>query len=175
MLHVTLIDPHPTTPTYLLTCAHTFHRTVIDPTNITLVEKALGENKPDLILLTAATELTIANAEILHHRTGASILGAENLRETNLPVARYLSDGEVVGMGPLAQTILLPQGNILCYALGTEGVIFTGPLFATGVAASKANRKAMATLQALPEETTACGGGAHNLPLAGLLTAVQAS
>lgn len=175
MLHVTMLEPHPQTPTYLLTCAHTFHRTVLDPVSPTIVQKALGNEKLDLILLTTATELTLASAEILHHRTGAPILAAESLKETALPVARYLSDGEIVGIGPLAQTILLPQGNILCFALGTEEVIFTGPLFATGLAAHKANRKAMATLSLLPEDTHVCGGGAHNLPLTGLLSAATAS
>lgn len=175
MLHVTLITPHPQTPTYLLTCGHTWHRTVLDPTHPAMVQDALGDNKPDLILLTTPTELTLASAEILHHRTGAPILAHESLKETALPIARGLTHGEIVGLGPLAQTIYFPEGNILCYALGSESVIFTGPLFATGVARHKANKGALTTLTALPEDTTACGGGAHNLPLPGLLTATNAS
>lgn len=175
MLDVIMLEPHPQTPTYLLTCAHTFHRTLIDPVALQPCLAGLGENKLDLILLTAVTEPILATAQLLHQRTGAPILAAENFRETALPVARYLGDGEVVGLGPLAQTILLPEGNIMCYALGSEGVIFTGPLFATGLANHKHNRKAMATLSALPEDTTACGGGAHNLPLPGLLKASAAS
>ncbi|MBI1309058.1 MAG: hypothetical protein GC129_04295 [Proteobacteria bacterium] len=175
MLHVTMLEPHPQTPTYLLTCAHTYHRTVLDPTNPDTVEKSMGKDKLDLILLTTATELTLASAEILHHRTGAPILAGENFKETALPVARYLTDGEIVGLGPLAQTVFIPHGDIMCYALGTEEVIFTGPLFATGLADHKANKKALATLAALPEGMSVCGGGAHNLPLAGLLTAAHAS
>ncbi|NBX86514.1 MAG: hypothetical protein EBQ80_04695 [Proteobacteria bacterium] len=175
MLHVTMVDPHPQTPCYLLTCAHTWHRTIVDPTSPKLVQAALAENKLDLILITAMNEATLASAEILHHRTSAPILGGEYLKETALPVARYLEDGAVVGLGPLAQTILLPHGNILCYAMGSEGVVFTGPLFATGLTHHKTNKKALLKLQNLPEETMACGGGAHNLPLVGLLTATRAS
>lgn len=175
MLHVTLVEPHPQTPGYLLTCAHTYHRTMLDPVNLNATMTALGDNKLDLILLTNISEELLATAEILHHRTGAPILGGHAFQQTNLPVARYLGDGEIVGMGPLGQTILLPEGEILCYALGSENVIFTGPLFATGLAGHKGNKKAMVTLQALPEETMACGGGAHNLPLLGLLQASHAS
>lgn len=175
MLHVTLLEPHPHTPTYLLTCGHTWHRTVVDPVNPATVQTALGLDKLDLILLTGISELTLAGAEILHHRTGAPVLAGDALRETALPVARYLADGDIVGLGPLAQTVLFPNGNVLCYALGSEGVIFTGPLFATGLASHKANRAALATLKMLPEETTACGGGTHNLELKSLLTASQAS
>jgi hypothetical protein len=175
MLHVALVEPHPQTPTYLLTCATTWQRTVIDPLHPHTVLEALGTDKLDLILLTCMTELTLAGAEMLHHRTGAPILAAENVQQTALPVARLLRAGEVVGLGPLAQTIWLPEGEVMCYALGSEGVIFTGPLFATGVMAKKANKSALAMLKLLPEDTVACGGGAHNLPLAGLLTATAAS
>lgn len=175
MLHVTLVEPHPHTPTYLLTCGHTWHRTVIDPVNPAAVQTALHGEKLDLILLTGINELTLASAEILHHRTGAPVLAGDALRETALPVARYLADGDIVGIGPLAQTVLFPDGNVLCYALGSEGVIFTGPLFATGLISHKANKGALAALKMLPEETHACGGGTHNLELKGLLTAGLAS
>ncbi len=175
MLHVTMLDFHPQTPTYLLVCAHTWHRTVLDPVNPRLVKERLGADKLDLILLTTATEQTLAAAEWLHHHTGAPILAGETLRETGLPVARYLENGTIVGLGPLAQTITLPEGGITCYAMGAENVVFTGPLFATGVARHKANTAAMAALALLPEETHVCGGGAHNLPLKELLVAVSAS
>jgi hypothetical protein len=175
MMHVTLVNPHPHTPTYLLTCGHTYHRTVIDPTHPMQVKDILGDSTLDLILLTSATELTLSSAEILHHRTGAPILAAESFRETALPIARYLTDGEVVGLGPLAQTIHIPDGDILCYAVGMEGVIFTGPLFASGLADHKANKAAIAKLKILPEDTIVCGGGADQLPLGPLLTATHAS
>lgn len=175
MLHVIMVEPHPQTPTYLLTCAHTAHRTIIDPVSLTSCNASLKDLKLDLILLTTITEAILATAAKLRETTGAPILAGENFRETNLPIARYLEDGAIVGLGPLAQTILIPHGQITCYALGTENVIFTGPLFATGVAEHKANRKAMATLAALPEDTGVCGGGAHNLPLKGLLEASHAS
>lgn len=175
MLNITQIEPHSHTPSYLLTCVHTWHRTVIDPLNAGTVQKALGENKLDLILLTTATEGTLLGAETLHQRTGAPVLAAENLRETSLPVARYLEDGTIVGLGPLAQTVLIPDGNILCYALGSENIIFTGPLFATGLAEHKANKKAIMALSSLPDYTLACGGGAHFLKLHELLTAAHAS
>ena len=170
-----MLDLHPQTPTYLLVCAHTYHRTVIDPVGVQAVQKGLGKDKLDLILLTTATEHTLAAAELLHQRTGAPILAGENLRETRLPVARFLGNGEIVGVGPLAQTLLFPEGGITAYAFGAEEVVFTGPLFATGVARQKANSGAMAALAALPEETKACGGGAHNLPLKELLQASRAS
>ncbi|MCA3244557.1 MAG: hypothetical protein INF43_04550 [Alphaproteobacteria bacterium] len=175
MLHVAMVEPHPQTPTYLLVCAHTYHRTVLDPVNVAATQHALGEDKLDLILLTTPTEYTLAAAELLQARTGAPILAGENLRETRLPVARYLGNGEIVGVGPLAQTLWLPEGGITAYAFGSEGVVFTGPLFATGVARHKANAKAIGTLANLPDETQVCGGGAHNLPLRGLLEAAYAS
>jgi glyoxylase-like metal-dependent hydrolase (beta-lactamase superfamily II) len=175
MLNVTLITPHPQTPTYLAECAHTFHRTIIDPVAAADVEKILGTNKPDLILLTSATEQTVSGAGILAERTGAPILASAALLATALPIARTLESGEIVGMGPLAQTVWIPDGDIMCYALGSENIIFTGPLFATGVLAHKPNKGVLITLQNLPEDTTACGGGAHNLPLAPLLSASQAS
>lgn len=171
MMHVTLISPHAETPTYLLTCAHTFHRTVLDPIHPAMVTDALGSHKPDLILLTCATELTLAAAEILHHRTGAPILASNTLNEMALPVARYLSDGEVVGLGPLAQTIYIPEGDILCYALGAEGLLFTGPLFANGAAKLKPNKNAMARLGTLPSDTTVHGGTTQGMPLGPLLAA----
>jgi hypothetical protein len=174
MLHVTMLDLHPQTPTYLLVCASTFQRAVLDPTNVPTTLHGLGADKLDLILLTTATEHTLAAAELLHARTGAPILAGENLRETRLPVARYVVGGEVVGIGPLAQALWLPEGGITAYAFGVEEVVFTGPLFATGVGRHKANAGAMATLANLPEETRACGGGAHNLLLKELLTAAKA-
>lgn len=173
MMHVTLISPHAETPTYLLTCAHTFHRTVLDPIHPAMVMDALGTHKPDLILLTCATELTLAAAEILHHRTGAPILASNTLNEMAIPVARYLTDGEVVGLGPLAQTIYIPEGpnntSILCYALGAEGLLFTGPLFANGAAKLKANKNAMARLGTLPSDTATHGGCTEGMPLGPLL------
>lgn len=169
MLHTTLISAHPETPTYLLTCTHTLHRTIIDPIHPVAAQDALGAQPLDLILLTTATELTLAAAEILHHRTGAPILASNTLNETALPVARYLTDGEVVGLGPLAQTIYIPEGEIMCYALGAEGLIFTGPLFASKAAKHKANRLAMAKLGILPTDTTTHGGSANGLPLGPLL------
>lgn len=169
MMHVTLVSPHAETPTYLLTCTHTLQRTVIDPIHPAMVIDALGSHKPDLILLTTATELTLAAAEILHHRTGAPILASNTLNETALPVARYLTDGEVVGLGPLAQTIYIPEGDILCYALGAEGLLFTGPLLSSGVATHKANRSAIAKLGILPSDTTTHGGAAPGQPLGPLL------
>ncbi len=175
MLHVQMVEPHPQTPTYLLVCALTAHRTVLDPINLPATLHALAGEKLDLILLTAPTEYTLANAELLHARTGAPILAGENLRETRLPVARYLGNGEIVGVGPLAQTLFLPEGGITAYAFGSESVVFTGPLFATGVARHKANSKAIAALANLPEDTQVCGGGAHNLALRGLLEAAYAS
>jgi 1,6-anhydro-N-acetylmuramate kinase len=42
------------------------------------------------------------------------------------------------------------------------------------VARHKANTMAMAALAALPEDTMACGGGAHNLQLKQMLTAARA-
>ncbi|RYG60693.1 MAG: hypothetical protein EON60_06265 [Alphaproteobacteria bacterium] len=169
MLHTTLISAHPETPTYLLTCTHTLQRTVIDPIHPTAVQDSLGSQHLDLILLTTATELTLAAAEILHHRTGAPILSSNTLNGTALPVARYLTDGEVVGLGPLAQTIYIPEGDIMCYALGSEGLLFGGPLFATGVTKHKANRTAIAKLGILPTDTTVHGGGTSGLPLGPLL------
>ncbi len=169
MLHTTLISAHPSTPTYLLTCTPTLHRTVIDPIHPATVLDALGTQPLDLILLTTATELTFAAAEILHHRTGAPILASNTLNETALPVARYLTDGEVVGLGPLAQTIYIPEGDIMCYALGSEGLLFTGPLFAGKSAGHKANRLAMAKLAILPDDTSVHGGAANGLPLGPLL------
>jgi len=175
MLHITLLAPHGQTPTYLLSCGHTWHRTVLDPTHPAPVQEALGNHKLDLILLTAATEHTLSSAEILHHRTGAPILASYALQGTALPVARYLEDGEVVGLGPLAQTILIAEGEVLCYALGSEGALFTGPLFASGLLEHKANRGALAKLKALPEHTMVYGGGAIEQPLGLLLTAAHAS
>lgn len=169
MMHATLVSPHPETPTYLLTCAHTLQRTVLDPIHPAMVMDALGSHKPDLILLTCATELTLAAAEILHHRTGAPILASNTLNETALPIARYLTDGDVVGLGPLAQTIYIPEGDIVCYALGAEGLLFTGPLFATGFARHKANKSAIAKLGILPSDTTVHGGTTQGLPLGPLL------
>ncbi|RYG60596.1 MAG: hypothetical protein EON60_06570 [Alphaproteobacteria bacterium] len=169
MLHTTLISPHPETPTFLLTCTHTLQRTVIDPIHPAAVQDALGSQHLDLILLTAATELTLAAAEILHHRTGAPVLASNTLNETALPVARYLTDGEVVGLGPLAQTIYIPEGDIMCYALGSEGLLFTGPLFAGGATKHKANRTAIAKLGILPPDTTTHGGSTQGLPLGPLL------
>jgi hypothetical protein len=173
MLHTTLISPHDETPTYLLTCTHTLQRTVIDPIHPAAVQDALGSHTLDLILLTAATELTLAAAEILHHRMGAPILSSNTLNETALPVARYLTDGEVVGLGPLAQTIFVPHSDdetgILCYALGAEGILFTGPLFSNGAAKHKANRNAMAKLGILPSDTTVYGGHTAGQPLGPLL------
>ena len=175
MLHITLLTPHAETPTYLLTCGHTWHRTVVDPTHPATVQDALGNNKPDLILLTAATELTLSSAEILHHRTGAPILAGATLHDTALPIARYLEDGDIVGLGPLAQTIHIPEGDIMCYALGSEGAILTGPLFASGLAEHKANRKAIEKLKTLPDHTMVYGGGAIEQPLITLLHAAHAS
>lgn len=170
MMHVTLVSPHEHTPTYLLTCAHTLQRTVLDPIHPAMVMDALGTNKPDLILLTTATELTLAAAEILHHRTGAPILAGNTLNETALPVARYLTDGDIVGLGPLAQTIYIPEGDILCYAMGAEGLLFTGPLFANPKAlTNKLNKPALAKLATLPTDTTTHGGSAQGLPLGPLL------
>ncbi len=173
MMHVTLISPHAETPTYLLTCAHTFQRTVLDPIHPAMVTDALGSHKPDLILLTTATELTLAAAEILHHRTGAPILASNTLNQTALPVARYLSDGEVVGLGPLAQTIYIPEGpngsDIVCFALGAEGLLFTGPLFTGNTLKLKANKNAIARLGTLPSDTTVHGGHAQGQPLGPLL------
>jgi hypothetical protein len=169
MLHTTLITQHEQTPSYLITCTHTLHRTVIDPIHPASVQDALGTQPLDLILLTSATELTLAAAEILHHRTGAPILASNTLNQTALPVARYLSDGEIVGIGPLAQTIYIPEGDILCYALGSEGIIFTGSLFANGAAKHKANRNAIAKLGILPSDTTTHGGNTGGLPLGPLL------
>lgn len=174
MLHVSMLEHHPQTPSYLLVCAQTFYRTVIDPTNIPAILHGLGADKLDLILLTAITEQTLAAAELLHSRTGAPILAGENFRDIRLPVARYLQNGEIVGVGPLAQTLWVPEGGIMAYAFGAEEVVFTGPLFATGVARHKANHMAMAALEALPEDTMVCGGGAHNLKLKELLTSSRA-
>lgn len=174
MLHVSMLEHHPQTPTYLLVCAQTFHRTVIDPTSIPAVMHGLGKDKLDLILLTSLTEQTLASAELLHSRTGAAILAPESFKDVRLPVARYLQNGDIVGVGPLAQTLWLPEGGIMAYAFGAEEVVFTGPLFATGVARHKANASAMAALGALPEDTRVCGGGAHNLPLGDLLQAARA-
>jgi hypothetical protein len=171
MLHTTLISPHAETPTYLLTCTHTLQRTVLDPIHPAMVTDALGSHALDLILLTSATELTLAAAEILHHRTGAPILASNTLNETALPIARYLTDGEVVGLGPLAQTIYIPEGDIMCYALGAEGLLFTGPLFANGAAKHKLNKLAMAKLGILPQDTTTHGGNAQGQPLGPLLAA----
>ncbi|PZP39200.1 MAG: hypothetical protein DI585_04885 [Pseudomonas fluorescens] len=169
MLHVTLVSPHAETPTYLLTCAHTLQRTVIDPIHPAMVMDALGNHQPDLILLTTATELTLAAAEILHHRTGGAILASNTLNGMSLPVARYLTDGEIVGMGPLAQTVYVPEGDVMCYALGSEGLLFTGPLFANGMAKHKANRSAIAKLGIVPSDTTVHGGSTQGLPLGPLL------
>jgi hypothetical protein len=175
MLHVTMVEPHPQTPTYLLVCAHTFQRAVIDPVNVPITQHVLGQDKLDLILLTTPTEFTLAAAELLHARTSAPILAGKNMQEIRLPVARYLADGETVGLGALAQTLWLPEGGITAYAFGSEGVVFTGPLFATGVARHKANAKAIGVLANLSDDTRVCGGGAHNLPLRGLLEAAYAS
>lgn len=176
MLHTTLVSPHDETPTYLLTCTHTLQRTIVDPIHPAMVTDALGSHQLDLILLTAATELTLAAAEILHHRTGAPILASNTLNETALPVARYLTDGEVVGLGPLAQTIFIPHGmqgmeesGILCFALGSEGILFTGPLFTNGTAKHKANRNAMTKLGILPNDTSVYGGTTSGNPLGPLL------
>ncbi len=169
MLHTTLISAHPETPTYLLTCTHTLQRTLVDPIHPASVHDARGNPHLDLILLTSATELTLAAAEILHHRLGAPILASNTLNETALPVARYLTDGEVVGLGPLAQTIYIPEGDILCYALGAEGLLFCGPLFASGAVSHKANRNAVAKLGILPTDTTTHGGSTQGLPLGPLL------
>ncbi len=175
MLHVSMLDLHPQTPSYLLVCPQTYHRTVLDPIGVAAPLQALGNDPLDLILLTTPTEYTLAAAELLHARTGAPILAGENLRETRLPVARYLGPGEIVGLGPLAQTLWLPEGGITAYALGMDEVVFTGPLFATGVARHRANATALAALESLPAETAVLGGGAHNLPLGELLRAVGAS
>jgi ubiquinol-cytochrome c reductase iron-sulfur subunit len=40
-------------------------------------------------------------------------LAAENFKDVRLPVARYLQNGEIVGVGPLAQTLWLPEGGIM--------------------------------------------------------------
>lgn len=169
MLHVTLLSPHEETPTYLLTCSHTFQRTVIDPIHPAMVTDALGSHKPDLILLTAATELTMAASEILHHRTGAPLLASNTLNETALPIARYLTDGDVVGLGPLAQTIFMPEEQILCFALGAEGLLFTGSLFTGQPGKHKTNKSALGRLRILPTDTTTYGGSTSGLPLGPLL------
>lgn len=174
MLHVTRLSPHEHTPTYMLTCGHTLQRTVVDPIHPMAVLDALGSHPLDLILLTAATPLTTEAADTLHHRTGAAILACNTLSGTKLPVARYLTDGEIVGLGPLAQTVFVPEGEILCYALGSEGILFTGPLFAeadnSNLASHKINRLAIAKLSILPSDTTVYGGGTNGgQPLGPLL------
>lgn len=170
MLHVTRLSPHATTPTYMLTCGHTLQRTVVDPIHPAAVLDALGTYPLDLILLTTHTPLVAEAAELLHHRTGSPILASNTLGGSKLPIARYLTDGEVVGLGPLAQTVYVPEGDIMCYALGSEGLLFTGPLFANGLAGHKANKLAMAKLGILPSDTTVHGGGTNGgQPLGPLL------
>ena len=173
MLHVTRLSPHEHTPTYMLTCGHTLQRTVVDPIHPMAVLDALGSHPLDLILLTTATALTTEAAEILHHRTGGPILASNTLSGGKLPVARYLTDGEVVGLGPLAQTVYVPEGDVMCYALGSEGILFTGPLFAeannSNLATHKANRLAIAKLGILPSDTTVHGGGTQGQLLGPLL------
>jgi pyruvate/2-oxoglutarate dehydrogenase complex dihydrolipoamide dehydrogenase (E3) component len=62
----------------------------------------------------------------------------------------------------------------MAYALGSEQVLLTGPLFATGSLSHKDNRSALNTLKALPEDMAVFGGGAHDRPLIELLRAGQA-
>jgi hypothetical protein len=174
MLHLTLITPHPQSPTYLLACGHTWHRTVLDPVAPTDVMSVMAGQTIDLIMLTTLNEYTLASAEWLHRHASAPILAPESFKETALPVARYLGDGEVVGLGPLAQTLWLPHGQIMAYALGSEQVLLTGPLFATGSLSHKDNRSALNTLKALPEDMAVFGGGTHDRPLNELLRAGQA-
>ncbi len=174
MLHVTCLSPHALTPTYLLTCSHTLQHTVIDPIHPMAVRDALGSQPLDLILLTSESPLITEAAEALHHRMSAPILASNTLNTRKLPIARYLTDGEVVGLGPLAQTVYVPQGDsssdIMCYALGSEGLLFTGPLFAGGTAGHKANKLAIAKLRILPTDTTVHGGNTHGgQPLGPLL------
>ena len=170
MLHVTCLSPHAHTPTYLLTCSHTLQRTVLDPIHPMAVLDALGSQPLDLILLTNASALVVEAAEVLHHRTSAAILASNTLNTRKLPIARYLTDGEVVGLGPLAQTVYVPEGDLMCYALGSEGLLFTGPLFAEGLASHKANKLGMAKLGILPTDTTVHGGGTNGgQPLGPLL------
>jgi hypothetical protein len=175
MLHVTMLDLHPHTPTYLVVCAASWHRTVVDPLNPKSVLASLGTDKLDLIFLTAATEDTLAAAELLHQRTGAPILASESLRGTSLPVARYVSHGEQVGIGPIGTVVATAAGEIVCLAFAEEGLLLSGPLFATGVLGQPAQAPTLAALQRLPAEVQACGGGAYNVPLAGVLSAVGAA
>lgn len=175
MLHISLVSDHPQTPTYLLVCGHTCHRTVVDPVAPADVEKILGKDPLDLILLTTATELTLASAEVLSHSTGAPILAAAALQDTALPLARALHDGDIVGLGPLAQTIWVPSAHTLCYALGAENALFVGSLFATGPLIQKGHKTLLKMLSALPDEMRVYGGKVHERPLADLLNETLAT
>ena len=174
MLHLTLITPHALSPTYLLTCGHTWQRTVIDPVAPAEVAAALTGQALDLILLTTLNEFTLASAEWLHRHAGAPILAPAHFQQTALPVARYLNDGEIVGLGPLAQTLWVPHGQTMLYALGSENLLFAGPLWATGSLAHKENKPVRTTLAALPDDMAVFGGGAHDQPLRDLLKASNA-
>ncbi len=178
-LHVTLVTPDSATPGYLVTCARTLHRTVIDPTHPADVLAALGEQPLDLILLTTLTPATAAAARALHLHTRAPVLASEDIqteaKSSHLPLARLLTDGDIVGLGPLAQTLSLPAHtneaewteapqrlgpSVMAYAIGSEGVIFTGPLFA-----ESPRRPLPATLQGLPEDWLVLGGHAPEATL----------
>ena len=91
-LHVSLLTPHSATPTYLLTCARTYHRTLLDPTTPADISRALAGDAVDLILLTTLTPEIQSAATILHHHTGAPILALNpagtSRTNTPLPIAR---------------------------------------------------------------------------------------
>lgn len=178
-LHITLLTPDAATPGYLLTCARTLHRTVVDPTHPADVITALGEQPLDLILLTTLTPATAKAALTLHLHTRAPVLASEDIqteaKSYHLPLARVLTDGDIVGLGPLAQTLELaapvteaaegevPQllgPTIMAYAVGTEGVLFVGPLFAEAP-----RRPLPPTLEGLPEDWLVFGGHAPEATL----------
>jgi hypothetical protein len=160
-LNIALLTPHPSTPTYVLTCSHTFHTTVVDPTDAAAVQAALGRQTLDLIVLTGASPATLMAAETLHARTGAPILGGAFLREARVNVARYLENDTHVGLGPVGQVLLVddPEDSAaapcLLLAIGTAGVVFTGAVATVALGLALKNR-----LTQLPGHWLALGGHA---------------
>ena len=130
-----LLTPHDTTPTYLLTCSLTFQNTVVDPTDASGVQEALGQQSLDLIVLTGSNPETLQAAETLHARTGAPVLGGPFLRDARVSVARYVENDGLIGLGSVAQALIIddaedsPLAPLMLVGVGSSGVLLCGSLF----------------------------------------------
>lgn len=127
-VHVTLVQSHPLTPTYLVTAGAAFAHTLINPLSAPACHTALGQNPLDLILLTESTPALLHAAQTLSLHTGAPVLAPAEAIGHGLPVTRTLTHGSRVSLGGV-QGLVYQEAPTLALHLPTAHMAFVGSLF----------------------------------------------